>query len=47
MRKGVTMQGAIEFVEKETLRKRIFKVIKVKTKGFKFNRDDIYDELYV
>jgi len=25
--------------------KRVFKAFKVKTKGFKFNRDDAYNEL--
>lgn len=30
--------------EKKVVPKREFKALKVKTKGFKFNRDDIYDE---
>ena len=29
---------------KKPARKRVFKAIKVNTKGFKFNRDEIYDE---
>jgi len=30
--------------EKKVARKREFKAFKVKTKDFKFNRDEIYDE---
>ncbi len=30
--------------EKKAHRERGFKAFKVKTKGFKFNRDEIYDE---
>lgn len=30
--------------EKKAIRKREFKAFKVKTKGYKFNRDEIYEE---
>lgn len=30
--------------KKKTARKRVFKALKVNTKGFKFNRDELYDE---
>ena len=38
------MRGEYALQEK-IVRKREFKALKVKTKGFKFNRDEIYDEL--
>lgn len=31
--------------EKKTIKKREFNAFKVKTKGFKFNREEIYEEL--
>ena len=30
--------------KKKIVKKREFKAVKIKTKGFKFNRDDIYNE---
>jgi len=30
--------------KKKATRKRVFKALKLDTKGFKFNRDEIYDE---